>query len=319
MFWLTWRQHRAQMLVTASFLLALGALLLGSAIEAAVYAAAHAPPGCPGPSVACAEVGAGLSARYQAVYSLYGWMPLLAPALIGAFWGAPLLGREYERGTHLLAWTQSVSPARWLAVKLGVLGGAVALGGLALSAMATAWRASFPDSVAGTWFGNLGVFNMVGVVPAAWWAFAFATGAAAGAFLRRTLPAMAVTVAVVAAAVFGLFSLSDHYAEPARTVTTDRAAVFARDSRLLREAWVAPSGAETEAVPMTVCPSPPDAGRSGRNAEARERCLFQAGYRLAVYHHPPERFWRFQWIEAGILLAASAVLGAAAVARTLRR
>ena len=35
------------------------------------------------------------------------------------FWGAPLLAREFETGTFRLAWTQSVTRTRWLAVKLG--------------------------------------------------------------------------------------------------------------------------------------------------------------------------------------------------------
>ena len=41
------------------------------------------------------------------------------PALIGAFWGAPLITREFEAGTFRLAWNQSVTRARWLAIKLG--------------------------------------------------------------------------------------------------------------------------------------------------------------------------------------------------------
>ena len=46
------------------------------------------------------------------------WCPLL----VGLFWGAPVLAREFERGTHRLAWTQSVPRRAWLVVKLGVLG-----------------------------------------------------------------------------------------------------------------------------------------------------------------------------------------------------
>jgi hypothetical protein len=119
--WLTWRQHRAQLLVTAGFLVLLGLLLAGSAIEAKLYVAEHAPPGCPGPAVACADLEVALGRRYDAVYSVFGWLPLVLPALVGAFWGAPLLGREYERGTHRLAWTQAVPVWRWLAVKLSAL------------------------------------------------------------------------------------------------------------------------------------------------------------------------------------------------------
>ncbi len=38
-----------------------------------------------------------------------------------------------------------------------------------------------------------------------------------------------------------------------------------------------------------------------------------AGYRDFTVYQPADRFWRFQWTEAGILLAATAVLGGVAV------
>jgi len=43
MTWLTWRQHRAQLITTAGLLIALGVLLLVSGREAAAYIAEHAP------------------------------------------------------------------------------------------------------------------------------------------------------------------------------------------------------------------------------------------------------------------------------------
>ncbi len=39
---------------------------------------------------------------------------VLAPALIGMFWGAPLVASEYESGTYRLAWTQGVTRRTWL-------------------------------------------------------------------------------------------------------------------------------------------------------------------------------------------------------------
>ena len=63
----------------------------------------------------------------------------LTPALIGTFWGAPLISRELETGTYRLAWTQSVSRTRWLAVKLGLAAlASMATAGL-LSLMVTWW------------------------------------------------------------------------------------------------------------------------------------------------------------------------------------
>ena len=37
---------------------------------------------------------------------------LVVPALIGMFWGAPLIAREFETGTYGLAWTQGVTRTR---------------------------------------------------------------------------------------------------------------------------------------------------------------------------------------------------------------
>ncbi len=34
---------------------------------------------------------------------------IVIPLLFGLFWGAPLLAKEFEDGTHNLAWTQGVT------------------------------------------------------------------------------------------------------------------------------------------------------------------------------------------------------------------
>ena len=47
---------------------------------------------------------------------------LLAPGLLGVFWGAPLVTRETEARTLPLAWNQSVTRTQWMAVKLGLVG-----------------------------------------------------------------------------------------------------------------------------------------------------------------------------------------------------
>src|SRR4051795_1905935 len=114
------------------------------------------------------------------------------PALLGAFWAAPLVARELETGTHRLVWTQSVTRTRWLAVKLAVVGAAsVAATGL-LSWMVT-WWSSPMDRVAQNQFGA-GMFGQRNIAPIGYAALAFAIGVAAGLLLRRTLPAMAATL-----------------------------------------------------------------------------------------------------------------------------
>ena len=118
--------------------------------------------------------------------------------LLGMFWGAPLVARELETGTFRLAWTQGVTRNRWLAVKLAVAGlASMAVTGL-LSLMLTWWFSPI-DRVQRTCspvdFGSArhraGRLRRVRLRP---------RGHRRG-LLRRTIPAMAVTLAVFAAVV----------------------------------------------------------------------------------------------------------------------
>ena len=127
---------------------------------------------------------------------------LAVPALLGIFWGAPLLARELETGTYRLAWTQSVTRTRWLAVKLAVVGLAgIAVAGL-FSLMVTWWSSPI-DKVSMSGVSRLtanrfapAVFDERNIAPLGYAAFAIALGVTVGLLLRRTLPAMAVTLAV---------------------------------------------------------------------------------------------------------------------------
>jgi ABC-type transport system involved in multi-copper enzyme maturation permease subunit len=133
--------------------------------------------------------------------SSYRWMQVAAPAvllvlpaLIGAFWGAPLIARELETGTFRLAWTQSVTRQRWLAVKLGLTGlASMAVAGL-LSLILTWWFSPI-DRVQRNPL-TPAMFGVRGITPIGYAAFAFALGVTAGVLIRRTVPAMAATIVV---------------------------------------------------------------------------------------------------------------------------
>ncbi len=126
------------------------------------------------------------------------------PPVIGAFWGAPLISRELETGTHRLVWSQSVSRQRWLATKLGLTGlAAIAITGV-LSLAVTWWSDPIDDAVnagqeSNTYLPRMfpAVFSARGLVPIGYAAFAFALGVAVGLVIRRTLVALAVTLAAV--------------------------------------------------------------------------------------------------------------------------
>jgi hypothetical protein len=88
-----------------------------------------------------------------------------APPVIGAFWGAPLVARELEAGTHRLVWTQSTTRGRWLAIKLGLTGlaGLVATGVPSLAV--SRWSSPIDQAVASGH--SAGPFNFPRLFPVA--------------------------------------------------------------------------------------------------------------------------------------------------------
>ncbi|GAB4003348.1 hypothetical protein GCM10029992_44650 [Glycomyces albus] len=119
MIWLTWRQMRAQTLWTAGLLAAIAAYLLYIAYdlrESYRVNVTECTTGCAGAARVVAD-------QFGGSIMLIELLILAAPALIGAFWGAPLITRELESGTHRLVWNQSVTRTRWLTAKLALVGG----------------------------------------------------------------------------------------------------------------------------------------------------------------------------------------------------
>jgi hypothetical protein len=120
---------------------------------------------------------------------------ILVPALLGLFWGAPLIAREMENGTFRLAWTQSVTRSRWIVTKLCIVAlGSMVVAGL-FSLMVTWWSSPF-DTINNNPFSY---FDLRDIVPVGYAAFAFALGVTLGILIRRTLPAMAATLVVFTA------------------------------------------------------------------------------------------------------------------------
>ncbi|MET7302220.1 ABC transporter permease subunit [Embleya sp. NPDC005575] len=107
-----------------------------------------------------------------------------------------MVTRELESGTHRLVWNQSVTRARRLAVKLAVITVATLVVTGLFSALPT-WAARPYDRLQGTRFTPL-VFDARNLVPLGYAVFAFALGTTIGLLIRRTLPAMAVTLVLFA-------------------------------------------------------------------------------------------------------------------------
>jgi hypothetical protein len=285
---------------------------------------------------ATGDCGTGSNPVFRVDMQLQGVVPLLvtiAPALLGIFFGAPLIARELETGTFRLAWTQSVTRRRWLAVKLGLVGlASMAIGGL-LTWMAD-WWASPLDAATQDRF-NPVRFGWHGVAPIGYAAFAFAVGATAGVLLRRTIPAMGATLAafiVARLAVedwvrpnlasplhrslsllstgFGGLNLSGN---PGHTLSLAPPPEFIPNGWVLSTAVLDRSGhALTVERLLRACPAfgqfPPPSPATMQSAHARCVHRLAATFRTVVTYQPGSRFWPFQWAELGIFVAGALAL-----------
>jgi hypothetical protein len=209
----SWRQFRSQAIVGMAGLVVVAIVLAVTGPHlVSVYDTALA---------ACKASGGQSSACNNPVSSAYGGLRiavtvlvLAVPALIGMFWGAPLIAHELETGTFRLAWTQSVSRLRWMLVKLGLVGLASMLVAALVSLMAS-WWLSPVDKADPNRFGPSS-FALHGFVPGGYALFAFALAATVGLLMRRTLPAMAVALAgFIGARLAVTYWIRPHYISPA--------------------------------------------------------------------------------------------------------
>ena len=242
------------------------------------------------------------------------------PALIGAFMGAPVLAREFETGTYRYAWTQGFGRWRWTLAKLVGLGVAVLAGAGALSAVfswyyqpyfALGNRALGTSELAISPFAP-GLFDLRGVAFAAWTLVAFAMGVLAGVLIKRVVPAIVATLAVYAglAIAVGAF-LRQHYLTP--LVTTNLR--VPGSAWIMSQLWTTKSGhpVSSSALGQVLQGTKYFGGGGVPQSLLAWQALVRHGYTQVTTYQPADRFWTFQWIEGGWLLALSIVLIAAAV------
>ena len=331
MMWLTWRQFRAQAVVTAAALAAFAVFLLVTGIKLAGLAASMNFTGCHTGCTAAAGsfVDAANSQIYGPVFDAGVVILYVAPALMGIFWGAPLVTREIEAGTFRLAWNQSVTRTRWLAAKIGLIGlAAMTTAGL-LSLMVSWWarplsRALELSGSQGKFGSSLNplVFAARGVAPIGYAAFAFVLGAAAGVLIRRMLPAMVVTLAGFAVVQIAWpqwirphlitpLQVSRAFNSRANTAMdisspgnrmTLTASINKPGAWILSNQTVTPSGHLFTGPATQAC--------LGNNTGACMNWIASKHLRTVVTYQPASRFWAFQWLDFGIFLVLAVALGA---------
>ena len=315
MAWVTWRQHRIALSGVAVFLGVVAVYVWQAGLR--LHHAHAAAAGCNMAAPGCAD----LIARFNSDLNhplIGGYILQPIPALLGAFIGAPVLARELESGTFRYAWTQGFGQWRWTLAKVVALAVVVTAAAAAISVLFS-WYYQ-PYLATGNQARSLtessplapALFDLRGIVFAAWTLTAVAIGVLAGMLIRRVVPAIVATLAAYTglALAAGNF-LSLHYLRPLVTSNPrvpDSAWIFSQ--WWTKRGKFAFAGPPPNDVLRQFCP--PSVVGPGRLAKAPHgtlaQCLSQHGYTQWTRYQPASRFWPFQWIEGGGLLALSVLL-----------
>jgi hypothetical protein len=319
MAWVTWRQHRLGLAGVAAFLSVL-AMYLWLAGRTVHHAFAAVTACRPSNSDTCANLASNFATTYDHTATLIPALLQVVPALIGAFLGAPLLARELETGTFRYAWTQGFGRSRWTLAKLVPLAVVVMLATEAFSLLFSWYYRPF---IADGQNGPLAaiVFDLRGIALPAWTLAAFAIGALAGVLIRRVIPAIVATLVTYTglAVLTGAF-LRQHYLAPLVTSSlTPPASAWVMSQWWTKGGTFAFNGRPSMELLQQFCP-PSATGPGKPTPGSIAGCLVHhGGYTQWTRYQPASHFWPFQWIEAGWLLALSALLIAATVWSVRRR
>jgi hypothetical protein len=236
------------------------------------------------------------------------------PALLGMFWGAPLVAKEFENGTHQFAWTQSITRSRWIWTLVGWSLLAAIVYSATFSALVTWWRT--PENEL---FGKFGppIFDLQGIVPIGYTLFTVSLGIALGTWVRRVLPAMSMTLGIfIAVRVVDYLYIRPHYLAPLK-----KSVALTSDVKLSQNSWVIsriiidPTGHNIGNDYTSI----PTACHNSLFNGTVINCLSAHGYKRLFTYQPADRYWTFQCIETGLFAAIAAVCIALAVRRIKHR
>ena len=235
MIWLGWRQQRTETVIAAALLALVAAILIPAGIEMAHAFTRDGLAHCIGTNASpdCGLAVGSFENRFSKYVDLVGWFNLV-PGLFGVALAAPF-ALELERGTHRLAWTQSITRRRWVTTKLGLAVVSTLLAAALLTALETWWRRPLVHLD-----GRIenGAFDS-NIVILGYALFALGLALAIGAVWRRAIPAVMVSfVAYFVARIFTDTWLRQRLAFP-KSLTWS---ANGPDPRQLFHAWVIREG-----------------------------------------------------------------------------
>jgi ABC-type transport system involved in multi-copper enzyme maturation permease subunit len=300
----------------------------------------------------CSTANSAFLKNDRTLQILFDALVVVLPGIIGVFWGAPLVARELESGTFRLVWTQSVTRTRWAALKLGAVGlASIAAAGL-LSLMVTWWSSPI-DRANASMFTS---FDQRDIVPLGYAAFAFALGVLCGVLIRRTVPAMAATLAGFAATrllfnhfvlpklitpIQQSFALSQQTVQGFGQMNGGSFMLFPGDPNLPNAWFTSAQFVDRTGHPLSsqvltsTCPNlmtgPGPGGPAGEGAQtavpvtggrsALQDCVTKLSStdHEVVTFQPASRYWSFQWFELAIYLGVAAALATTCIWWVRRR
>ncbi|MEV8227536.1 hypothetical protein AB0P41_16035 [Streptomyces sp. NPDC079167] len=309
------RQHRITLRVAGLLALAGAVALIGFALWAShvidsFEAGSCEASGLSGPACDQRIVDfSGSMSFFQRGLTYAGLVLTVLPGIVSAFVAGPLIARELESGTYRVAWTQSVTPTRWLVAKLAVPTVFLVAGVTVLSAVLAWAQTRTATDYTVDWF-DAPLFGATAPVVIGYTLLGVAVGALTGLLVRRIVAAMAVAVVVTGAVMVALATLRSSLWPLRTTIGTTEGRLD-----IPIESWVVDLGLVTtdgDRLPTDVC---------WRNASEAQtaRCMAERDITgWFVDHHPPSHLWPLQFVETGIVLVLAA-LAVAGAFRVLRR
>jgi hypothetical protein len=307
MAWVTWRQQRATLIAVPAVLAAVAVFLVifGLKVHHDYAALVNCPLNAGQQSGACAKLFSDFNSRDWALGNTCAILMQLAPVLIGAFAGAPLLARELETGTYRFAWTQGLVRERQAIAKLALLG--VTLAVLA-GAFGVLFSWFFQPFLYAEGMNRLTetVFDTSGIVFPAFTLVSFAIGAFLGMLLRRVIPALAATLGVYLAIRLAAWGVRKYYPV---AVVTGNSKIFSQFQTpglpgypWILSSWVTGPGGKPASLSVAnqILDGPPGAS-------------VPPGYTEWNRWIPLSHYWPMQFIEAGWLLVLAVALMAGTV------
>jgi hypothetical protein len=165
------------------------------------------------------------------------------------------------------------------------------------------------------------LFGARGIAPVGYAAFAFALGVTVGVLVRRTVPAMAVTIAAFTAVQLAMpLWIRPHLIAPVRRISplntafinelsvTNGGHMTVIEAVKIPGAWVLSDQTITAAGHAFTGPATAACVSSTASFDACQASVARLHLRQLVTYQPASRYWAFQWYETAIFLALAVAL-----------